>query len=239
MTTANCPSLADQEQYWNARWDQTRTPNQLMARRGDTLLNILRSLPLQNPKILDLGCGTGWFTGKLAQLGEATGIDLSETAIAIAKSQFPHVKFMATNLFEHPLPAKHFDVIVSQEVIAHVQDQVGYVERIAATLKPHGYLVITTANKFMVERVSWPQQPPSHIEKWFTLRLFKRLLNSHFRVLKTMTIMPVGDRGIYSIINSRKLNIVLGWMIANHRLEAFKEWAGLGYTLIAVAQKRD
>jgi len=238
MTTSDFPSLAGQQQFWDTKWTRAKTPSEYMLCRGEALLAILRSLPLDHPKILDLGCGTGWFTERLSHLGEVMGIDLSEAGIAMAKSEFPHIRFIAQNLFDVPLPAEHFDVVVSQEVIAHVQDQVGYLDRIVAALKPNGYLLITTANKFMMERINWPQQPPEHIEQWLNMRGFKRLLRPRFRVLQAMSIMPVGNRGVYRLINSRRLNTALEWMIPHRRLEALKEWAGLGYTLIALAQKK-
>ena len=50
------------------------------------------------------------------------------------------------------LPENHFDVVVSQEVIAHVPDQAAYLEKAADVLRRDGYLIITTPNKFVVDR---------------------------------------------------------------------------------------
>ncbi len=230
-------SLADQREYWDRRWEQQKTPNEYQLTRGDTVLEFIRSLSLDHPRILDYGCGTGWFTEQLSHVGEATGVDLSETAIAIAESQFPRVTFMAVNLFELSLPEGYFDVVVSQEVIAHVEDQVGYLDRIAYLLRPGGHLVITTANKFVMDRLGWPQ-PFGHIEKYMNMREFKRLLHARFRVLRTTSIMPIGERGILRVINSYELNTALGWLISRRYLQSLKEWAGFGYTLIALAQKK-
>jgi 2-polyprenyl-3-methyl-5-hydroxy-6-metoxy-1,4-benzoquinol methylase len=175
---------------------------------------------------------------QLSHLGTVTGLDLSETAIALARAQFPQATFIAGNLFELPLPAHSFDVVVSQEVIAHVPDQAALLDRITHVLKPGGYLVITTVNKFVIERMYHPPDPPAHIKQWLDMRALKRLLHPHFRVLRTTTVLPMGHQGVLRLINSAKVNTALGWLIPTLYLEALKEWAGFGYTLIVLAQKR-
>lgn len=238
MLTSHYPTLAEQQRFWDKKWEETKTINGWSLRRGETILTFLCALSLDHPKILDLGCGTGWFTAKLAHFGRAIGIDLSEKAIAMAKSRYPHITFLAGNLFELSLPAEHFDVIVSQEVIAHVKDQVVYLDWVASVLKPGGYLILTTPNKFVMDRLNWDPQPPEHIEQWLDMKALKRLVRSRFHVLRTTTILPMGHHGILRLINSYKVNAVLGFVIPRQYLETLKERAGFGYTLIALTQKR-
>jgi 2-polyprenyl-3-methyl-5-hydroxy-6-metoxy-1,4-benzoquinol methylase len=201
-------------------------------------LAYLRSLRLREPSILDMGCGMGWFADKLAQFGPTTGVDLSDEAIAQAKSKFPQVKFLAGSALEVDLPEGHFYVVVSQEVIAHVPDQAAYLERAVRLLKPHGYLIITTANRFVHVRNQWPPSPQGHIEQWLSRGALKRLLRPHFRVLQSTTVVPMGHGGILRLVNSPKLNWVLGLLFSQARIEAFKEWAGFGWTQIVLAQKK-
>jgi 2-polyprenyl-3-methyl-5-hydroxy-6-metoxy-1,4-benzoquinol methylase len=150
---ANPPSFADQRDYWDDRWARTPRPNGYQLRRGAVILSLLRELRLTAPKILDYGCGTGWFTAELATIGSAVGVDLSEQAIAEARRRHPQTAFLAANLFELDLPERDFDVVVSQEVIAHVVDPRAYLGRISRMLKPGGYLVLTTANKIVMNRL--------------------------------------------------------------------------------------
>lgn len=163
MRAAEHPNLELQKQfwnYWNFRPGYPVRSGLRPLRRGDKILAYLRSLGLQRPIILDMGCGMGWFANKLAQFGPTTGIDLCDEAIEHAKSKFPEVTFKAGNVFEMDLPKQHFDVVVSQEVIAHVPDQVGYLERAAQVLKPGGYLIVTTPNRFVHNRSDWGPHPP-------------------------------------------------------------------------------
>jgi 2-polyprenyl-3-methyl-5-hydroxy-6-metoxy-1,4-benzoquinol methylase len=234
------PTLADQRQYWDERWersqDQGRRPWD--RKRADVILAMFRSLNLPHPRILDMGCGTGWLTGELAQLGEATGVDLSEGAIAMARSRYPQATFFAGSVLDMRLPIAEIDVVVSVEVIAHVENQDLYMERVAQVLKPRAYLIITTANKFVHERTDWSPDHPAHIALWLDRPALHRLLTRHgFQVLKTTSVIPMGHRGIMKLVNSRKLNAALLNLFSESALEALKGWAGFGCTLVALARK--
>src|SRR5262249_46394701 len=131
MLAVKEPTLEVQKQfwrYWNSRSDY---PHDRALRRGNKIMAYLRYLRLERPTILDMGCGMGWFANQLAEFGSTTGIDLSDDAIAQAKSKFPQVTFVAGNVLEMDLPQRHFDVVVSQEVIAHVPAQNVYLESAA------------------------------------------------------------------------------------------------------------
>jgi SAM-dependent methyltransferase len=239
MSHSAQPSLAEQRRYWDERWGRQRCPNAYQRRRADTILALLQWLRLAEPEILDFGCGPGWFTAELSRWGRATGIDLSETAIAQAKATYPHVPFFAGNVLEMSFAAGRFDVVVSQEVVAHIEDPAAYLDIMARVLKPGGFLIITSANRLVIER--WDQggpDPDAHLKLYPNRREFKRMLRRRFHVLRTTSIIPLGDRGILRIVNSYKVNAVLGWLISAHYLERLKEWAGLGYSLVALAQKR-
>jgi 2-polyprenyl-3-methyl-5-hydroxy-6-metoxy-1,4-benzoquinol methylase len=232
------PTIDVQKNYWKHWNSRSQYPHDRALRRGNKILAYLLSLRLERPAILDKGCGMGWFANQLAQFGPTTGIDLSDDAIAQAKSKFPNVTFHAGNVLAMELPERRFDVVVSQEVIAHVPDQPGYVERAASVLKPGGHLILTTPNRFVHERAGWPDQPPGHIERWLYRSALRRLLRPQFRVLRSTTAVPLGNRGVLRVINSGKLTRLGGLLLGAERVEAFKEWAGFGWTQIVLAQKR-
>lgn len=237
----NDPSLEHQRSFWN-KWNATQRPperlNDWTLRRGAAILTLLESLHLEHSRILDLGCGTGWLTERLATFGPTTGIDLSDEVIAAARLRAPHIEFIAADLFQMHLSEGCFDVVVSQDVIAHVTDQPGFVERAARLLRAQGHLILTTTNRFVVERMDLPSQPPEHIERWLTRRSLRSLLAPHFEVLRADTIMPAGNKGVLRFVNSPKLNNALGKLVSPARLEHFKEDLGLGYNLIVLARKR-
>jgi 2-polyprenyl-3-methyl-5-hydroxy-6-metoxy-1,4-benzoquinol methylase len=241
ISTNPIPTISEQRLFWET-WNATmRNPdhlNEWCKRRAEAVLLVLQSLDLDRPRILDFGCGTGWFSAMLATCGPTTAVDLADTVIAGARARFDTVTFLAGDILRMALPAKAFDVVVSQEVIAHVPDQVAYLERAEDVLKPRGYLILTTPNKFVIDRGDFPRQPPEHIERWLTKPALKRLLRPHFRVLRSTTILPMGHGGILRVVNSHKLAAVLTRLISPKRLDAFKERLGLGYTLVVLAQTR-
>lgn len=237
MQTTVPPTLADQRQYWDARWGRTPSPNTWQRRRADTILEMLRPLNLQNPTILDVGCATGWFTEELSHLGPVMGVDLSEHAIEIARRHYPGVPFQAGDFFGMDLPKAHFDLVVSQEVVAHVADQEGFVRRLAELTAPGGHLVITTASKFVMKRVDFGPDSHAHIKQWLSARRLKTLVSAHFGILKTRYAIPLGGRGLLRIANSGKLNAMLRLFLSQESIDRLKERAGLAYCFIVLAVK--
>jgi 2-polyprenyl-3-methyl-5-hydroxy-6-metoxy-1,4-benzoquinol methylase len=243
MSASTQPTMSEQKKFWDwhwQHWQDRKTVNEWKHRRHEKVLSFVKSVAADRPLILDVGCGPGWYTDKLAAFGRVTGIDLSEEAISMARSRFPHISFIAGNIYTHSLPAGHFEIVVSQEVIDHVEDSVSFVERVSHLLRPGGYLILSCTNKFVVDRLEereFPTQPPAHIGRYFDTKTLKPLLHRHFRLVRLETIIPIGHRGILRIINSPKLNGLLATATSKAFLERLKERAGLGYQIIVLAQK--
>ena len=242
--TQQVPAIDDQRLFWNwhwQHWQERKTLNAWTERRAEIILAIIRSLPIRRPRLLDLGCGLGWFTERLADLGEAHGIDLSPEAIAVAQARRPDIHYLAGNIYEAALPESYFDVVVSQEVIAHVEDRPKYVDRATEVLKPNGYFIITTGNKFVIDRlgdVGWNVQPPQHIAHQLSRGQLKRMLRPRYEVLEVRTIIPHGTRGILRLVNSYKLNSLFSKMVSQEKLDELKERAGFGWQMVVLAQKK-
>jgi 2-polyprenyl-3-methyl-5-hydroxy-6-metoxy-1,4-benzoquinol methylase len=137
----------------------------------------------QNHQILDFGCGRGWIANNLKDFGVVTGIDLSPKAVAKAKQQYPDVNFLSGDLgddfFRQSLEEK-FDVVVSSEVIEHLDEQKIFMVNIKKALKPGGMLVLTTPNGnfynhyFDKSRSHWGQP----VENWLNPDNLKSLLQA-------------------------------------------------------------
>jgi 2-polyprenyl-3-methyl-5-hydroxy-6-metoxy-1,4-benzoquinol methylase len=244
MSTARkVPSIDDQRQFWDwhwQNWEDRKVLNAWTERRAHVILGLIRGLDLAKPRILDLGCGRGWFTERLADLGEAHGIDLSPDGIAAAQARRPDIKYQAGNIYQSNLPEDFFDVVVSQEVIAHVEDQAMYVEFAADALKVGGYFIITTGNKWVMDRlgnVGWNVQPPQHIAHQLSRPQLKKMLAPRFKVLKSSTIIPHGSLGLLRFLNSYKLNSAARLIMSQQKIDELKERAGLGWQMIFLARK--
>lgn len=97
--------------------------------------------------VLDLGCGTGWFTAALDRCGFAvTGGDQNEASLRLAEQHYPHLSFHRVDLME-PLDENlvgRFDAVVAVNVIDHLPRPRKLVAAALAALKPGGLLVITS-----------------------------------------------------------------------------------------------
>ncbi|MCU0839328.1 MAG: bifunctional 2-polyprenyl-6-hydroxyphenol methylase/3-demethylubiquinol 3-O-methyltransferase UbiG [Rhodospirillales bacterium] len=108
--------------------------------------------PLAGLRVLDVGCGGGLVAEGLARLGaETTGIDASETSIAVARRHAEQEGVAVTYECAVPedLAARQlvFDAVVSMEVVEHVADVDAFLRAIAAVARPGGTIVLATLNR--------------------------------------------------------------------------------------------
>lgn len=97
-------------------------------------------------KVLDSGCGSGRFFEVLRDKGvDYFGVDISESLIAIAKKNYPKVKFRVADALNLPFPSNFFDKIYSISVLHHIPSkdfQLQYLKEVKRTLKPKGFLIL-------------------------------------------------------------------------------------------------
>ena len=107
--------------------------------------------PLQNIKILDVGCGGGLLSEPMCRLGaEVTGIDASDKNINIAKLHSKKNNLKINYICSSPekLNIKDkFDVILNMEIVEHVEDVNFFLKSCGNLLKKDGIMFIATLNK--------------------------------------------------------------------------------------------
>ncbi|XP_050091089.1 ubiquinone biosynthesis O-methyltransferase [Anopheles aquasalis] len=112
---------------------------------------------LENVNILEVGCGGGILSEKLARLhANVVGIDPSEKLISVASEHAKesrdlipdhiqyHVETIEVHASKNP---ERYDAVVASEVLEHVGDKVAFIEQCVSALKPGGSIFITTLNK--------------------------------------------------------------------------------------------
>lgn len=97
-------------------------------------------------RILENGCGIGLYLEKLAaQGGIAFGLEIDLERAREARQRTNHI---LAGLGERlPFPDEIFDLILSHEVLEHVQDDRAAVEEMVRTLKPGGRILIFVPNR--------------------------------------------------------------------------------------------
>jgi SAM-dependent methyltransferase len=93
-------------------------------------------------RILDAGCGSGRNMVELSRYGAVTGIELSETSVALARERGAG-EVIAGSLLEMPFPEDSFDFAVTLDVIEHLEDDLGALRELRRTVVPGGALLVT------------------------------------------------------------------------------------------------
>jgi 2-polyprenyl-3-methyl-5-hydroxy-6-metoxy-1,4-benzoquinol methylase len=240
--TSGSPSIQAQHEYYTDRWRKLQYVTPLELTRLTGVLEYLDRIELRpEPKICDLGCGAGWGTNIFGMFGPATGIDLSD--VSVAQERYPHCEFLSVNLSEWEPPECAFDVVVSQEVIEHIEwaGQVKYLKLAHRLLKAGGHLVLTTPNKPTMNAISgggrsWSNQP---LENWLNASELKTLLKRSGFEIKAQTSVTIGiaSEGLYRIVNSFKLNQLLNIVGLGRLWRSAALRANFGLHLIVLARK--
>jgi 2-polyprenyl-3-methyl-5-hydroxy-6-metoxy-1,4-benzoquinol methylase len=144
-------------------------------------------------RVCDLGCGNGFMAGHLAGLGyEVTGVDASESGIAIARAHFPQATFIKATIdstLRSSQALEAFDLVVSSDVIEHLYRPSDLIEAAVSLLKPNGQIVIGTPYHGYLKNVvlSLTGKMDAHFTslndgghiKFFSVKTLSELLTSH------------------------------------------------------------
>lgn len=124
--------------------------SRLQRQMGDVMCRTIKTAsPVLRPlRILDLGCGTGWFTRKLAHLypsAAVTGVDLSPGMISRAREQSDQeIDWLVADAEALPLPDHSYDLVFSNLMIQWCADPGPVLAECRRVLKPGGRLMVST-----------------------------------------------------------------------------------------------
>jgi SAM-dependent methyltransferase len=120
-------------------WEQTT--REKWASEKALALHLIQKL--KAGKVLELGCGLGHYTKKIADLGvETMGIDVSKTAIEKARSNCPDCNFVVGDILDFAI-YRDFkpDIIVMAEITWYVLDKLDNFIEFLKTEMPNIYLI--------------------------------------------------------------------------------------------------
>jgi SAM-dependent methyltransferase len=124
--------------YNRACYDLRRRQLQRVLRR--------EGIGLRGKRVLDVGCGTGFFTEfYLARGASVTGLDITAASVDRLREQFPRARFVLADVGDAP-PEGSFDVVNAFDVLYHITDQERWtkaVRHLAGAVSPGGAFVIT------------------------------------------------------------------------------------------------
>jgi trans-aconitate methyltransferase len=123
---------------WDAKRYQSR--HSYVFEYGESLIDLLDPRP--GERILDLGCGSGQLTAKIAESGaEVIGLDQAAEMIEQARRNFPQLTFDVGDAADFRLPTP-VDAVFSNAALHWVKDADGVASSVARALRPSGRFVL-------------------------------------------------------------------------------------------------
>ena len=118
---------------------------------------VRRLKPGRGQRFLDVGCGSGWLTGQLAEKGaRVVALDMALVGVKGARRRLEGGSsrsfFVVGDAYHLPFAPGAFDGAVLSEVAEHLEDPDRALEEIAGRLKTGGRLVVTVPNN---EQIRW------------------------------------------------------------------------------------
>jgi len=147
---------SDVNSYWNYG-------SPAKQKRADYRASLLISAAgiSRSSRVLEIGCGTGEYTSRLAQTGaQITAIDLSPDLVRLAEenNQFPNVRFRVGDA-EHLEPLGSFDAIVGNAILHHL-DAAKTFSQIFKVLAPGGRFAFSEPNMLNPQIMVQKNVPP-------------------------------------------------------------------------------
>lgn len=99
-----------------------------------------RALPARAGRAVDLGCGSGRWTGLLLdRCGEVLGVDLAEREIAMARTAHPQATFAVGDLLD---VTGAYDVVLCVNTVHHLRDHERVLRHLRGLVAPGGTAVV-------------------------------------------------------------------------------------------------
>jgi len=134
----------DYDQWYNSKLGS-------FVDRVETELAFKLFKPHKEMKILDVGCGTGNFSVKLAEMGcKVVGIDLSEKMLNIARAKIKEdldLEFHKMDACKLEFSDEEFDGVISMAAFEFINEPEKAYKEMYRVLKKNGNLLIGTINR--------------------------------------------------------------------------------------------
>ncbi len=112
-------------------------------------------------RVLDVGCGEGWFTQALRGAGfSALGADVAAEPLRRARARDPELELQLLDEREPwPFADAHFDAVWAGETIEHVADTAAWLSELRRVLRPEGALLLSTPAHGVLRRLALALAP--------------------------------------------------------------------------------
>ena len=234
---------------WNSSFRSEDNRDEVSSELFAHVLGLIREITCGlGCRVLEVACGTGTLSRSLP-FSSYHGLDLSAAAIEIARQKAGSValapgasepSYEAADFHDWLLPAEPFDLVMCIDAISCFRDQALVMKKIAQSVRPGGHVLITTINPFVynrIRRADGGRLQNGPVSLWLSRRELNELFQqASLTVDRSYTIMPRGNIGILRLVNSWRLNRMLG----SRGAAAYRRWkenVGLGQYRVMLARK--
>lgn len=164
--------------------------------RNRIILSMVRRYMSQQtrPRVLEIGCGTGYVLQGLASEGryDLTGTEVHIAGLRHARRRLPSVEFVQSDARDLPYESE-FDVIGAFDVIEHIIEDTEVLASMFRALNPGGIAIITVPQ----HRWLWSaiDEQVGHKRRYSRKELLSKLTEAGFEVLRVTsfvtTLLPV------------------------------------------------
>lgn len=105
---------------------------------------MISHVPAGARRILDLGCGTGFFLAELEEKHPGSvGLDISHDMLLVSRQYVPGVRLVTADAERLPFAPGVFDVVFCKGSLHHTRDHVGFLSNCREALGPEGVLIMS------------------------------------------------------------------------------------------------
>lgn len=128
-------------------YDSLANPYDTRRRLEIVFDELLADVDLSGQSVLDVGCGTGWFSQWAASRGaRVTSLDIGVRLLAKARRRCP-TRPVAADACRLPLASDTFAVVISSECIEHTTNPRLALREIHRVTRPGGWIAVTLPNQ--------------------------------------------------------------------------------------------
>lgn len=189
-----------QAAFWNALYSQGGLYADIHRERRNRAVRLARELGLgKEARILDIGCGAGWTSIALAELGY--GIDAMDSVPAMVKLTDRNakargvdklVRSMVGDVYELTFGSGTIDLVITLGVTPWLQNMTKALDEIHRVLRVGGYVILNADNRFRLNHLLDPLFFP-------LLHPLKRVLKRWLQGARRMKIGTVPETYSYSM----------------------------------------
>lgn len=125
--------------------------------------------PMQGLRVVDLGCGYGWFCRWAAENGasQVLGLDVSERMLDRARQDTvdPKVAYQIADLEQLSLPVRSLDLAYSSLALHYVDNLDGLLQAVSKALLPEGQFVFSIEHPIYMapSHPDWREDDKGHV----------------------------------------------------------------------------